>query len=134
MFQSRARTMPIHYQLATMKKGNSTIAGCFHKFTSLANTLATLNLLLNDYDLISFLLTGFGSENNSFGTLVTTRVDHISLEDLYGHLLAHEIRLEQTSSALDLSNACADLAQRILCTWSITFRCQWSIIQWKFPQ
>ena len=37
--QSRARTMQIHYQLATLKKGNSSIANYFHQFTTLVNTL-----------------------------------------------------------------------------------------------
>jgi hypothetical protein len=41
--QSRARTMQINYQLTTLKRGNSFIADYFHKFTSLANTLAAID-------------------------------------------------------------------------------------------
>ena len=40
--QSEARTMQIHYQLATLKKGNSSIADYFHQFTTLVDTLAAI--------------------------------------------------------------------------------------------
>ena len=40
--QFRARTMQIHYQLTTLKKGNSSIAEYFHQFTTLVDTLAAI--------------------------------------------------------------------------------------------
>ena len=93
--QSCAQTMQIHYQLATLKKSNSSIANCFHQFTNLADTLAAIDQPLNDFELVSFLLARLGSNYNSFVTSVTTCVDPLFLEDLYGHLLAHEMHLEQ---------------------------------------
>ena len=86
--------MQIHYQLTTLKKGNSSIAEYFHQFTTLVDTLAAIVQPLNDFEIVSFLLAGLGSDYDSFVTLVTTRVDPLSIEDLYGHLLAHEFRLE----------------------------------------
>ena len=88
--QSRARTMQIHYQLATLKKGNSSIVDYFHQFTTLVDTLAATAQPLNDFELVSFLLAGLGLDYDSFVTPVTTRVDPLSIEELYGHLLAHE--------------------------------------------
>jgi hypothetical protein len=63
------------------------ITDYFQKFTSLVDTLAAVEQPLNDFDLISFLLAGLGSEYDAFVTSVTTRIDPISLEELYGHLL-----------------------------------------------
>uniref|UniRef100_A0A2N9H9G4 Reverse transcriptase Ty1/copia-type domain-containing protein n=1 Tax=Fagus sylvatica TaxID=28930 RepID=A0A2N9H9G4_FAGSY len=37
--QSRARQMQLHHQISTLKKGDSSIADYFHKFTTLADTL-----------------------------------------------------------------------------------------------
>ena len=87
--------MQIHYQLATLKKGNSSIVDYFHQFTTLVNTLAAIDQPFNNFELISFLLAGLGLNYDSFVTIVTTRVDPLSVEELYGHLLAHEICLEQ---------------------------------------
>jgi hypothetical protein len=41
--QSQARTMQVHYQLATLKKGNTSIADYFQKLTTLMDTLAAVN-------------------------------------------------------------------------------------------
>ena len=101
--QSRATTMQIHYQLATLKKGNSSIGDYFHQFTTLVDTLAAIDQPLNDFELISFLLAGLGLNYDSFVTIVTTRVDPLSVEELYGHLLAHEICLEQQQPAVNLT-------------------------------
>ena len=55
------------------------------------DTLATTAQPLNDFEIVSFLLASLGSDYDSFVTLVTTRVDPLSIEELYGHLLAHEL-------------------------------------------
>uniref|UniRef100_A0A2N9FDU4 Reverse transcriptase Ty1/copia-type domain-containing protein n=1 Tax=Fagus sylvatica TaxID=28930 RepID=A0A2N9FDU4_FAGSY len=102
----------IHYQLATLRKGDSPIADYFHRFTNLADTLAAIDHPLNDIEMISFLLAGLGSDYDSFVTSVNTRVEPLSLEDLYGHLLAHELRLIQNQPSVDLSVAAANYAQK----------------------
>ena len=92
--QSRARIMQIHYQLATAKKGGSSISDYFQKFKGLADTLAAAGQPLNDFEIVSYLLAGLGPEYDPFVTSVTTRVDPLSIDEPYGHLLAHENRLE----------------------------------------
>ena len=106
--QSRARTMQVHYQLATLQKGDSTVAEYYHRFTLLADTLAAVNHPLDSFELVSFFLAGLGSEYDSLVTSVQTRVDPLSIEDLYGHLLTHEIRLAHHQPAVDLSLANAN--------------------------
>ena len=53
--------MQIHYQLATLKKENSSITDYSHQFTSFANTLATIDQPLNDFGVFGFLLAGLKS-------------------------------------------------------------------------
>jgi hypothetical protein len=45
-------------------------------------------------------------------TSITTRVDPISLEDLYGHLLTHERRIEHNTTVPDLLASSINIAQR----------------------
>ena len=40
---SRARTMNIHYQLSTLKEGDSSIVDYFHKFIGLVDTLVAID-------------------------------------------------------------------------------------------
>jgi hypothetical protein len=100
---SQARLMQVHLQLATLKKGDSSISDYFQKFTSLVDTLAAVDQPLNDFELTAFLLAGLGSDYDSFVTSVTTRVTPMTLDDLYGHLLAHEHRLFRNTATLDVA-------------------------------
>jgi hypothetical protein len=100
---SQARTMTIHYQLSTLKKGDSSIVDYFHKFTGLMDTLAAIDQPLKQEEQISFLLAGLGSEYESFVTTVQMRTDLISIESLYDHLLSQELRLAQAQPKVDLN-------------------------------
>jgi len=66
---------------------------------------------LNDFEIVSFLLAGLGSDYDSFVTLVTTRVDPLFIEELYGHLLAHELQLEHQQPIVDPSLGGANFAR-----------------------
>lgn len=107
---SQAQSMNLHYQLTTLKKGNSSITDYFQKFTSLVDTLSAANQPLNNFKLVSFLLAYLGPEYDSFVMSITTRVDLVSLEDLYGNMLAHELWLEQHQLSVDSNLADANMA------------------------
>jgi hypothetical protein len=110
--QSQARVMHSRYQLATLKKGSSSISGFFQKAQSLAHTLAAIDEPLKDSELISYILAGLGSDYDPLITSITTRIDPVSLEDLYGHLLTHEQRLDHANTAGDLAVPSVHVAQR----------------------
>lgn len=110
--QSQARITCTHYQLATMKKGSSTISEYFEKMKILSDTLAATGQPLNPYETVSYLLAGLGTEYDPFVTFVTTSVDPLPLDELYGHLLAHEQRLEQHQIPTDLAMSSANMASR----------------------
>jgi hypothetical protein len=86
--------MQIHYQLATTKKGNSSITEYFQIFKTRSDTLAAVGHPLSDFEKQSFLLVGLGFDYDPFVTSVHTRVDPLSIDELFGHLLAHEMRIE----------------------------------------
>jgi hypothetical protein len=64
--------------------------------------LAAIDKPLDDTEMASFILCGFGSDYDSFVTSVNTWVDPLSIEELYGHLLSHEQRLDHNLIAIDL--------------------------------
>ena len=102
--------MQLHYKLATLKKGALSIADYFHTFTGLVDTLAAIGQPVNDSDALSFLLAGLGLEYDSLITSVHQRLQPPSIDELYGHLLNHELRLEHHTPTVDLSAASANVA------------------------
>jgi hypothetical protein len=85
----------VRLKLSTLKKGNLSIADYYTYFQTLSDSLATVNQPLTDVEQQAFLLGGLGFEYDPFITSVTTRVEPLSIEEIYGHLLTHELRLEQ---------------------------------------
>jgi len=104
--------MQVHFQLATLKKGNSSVTDYFYKLKTLSDTLAACGQPLNDFEAVSFLMAGLGSEFDPLVTSVTTHIDPISRDDIYGLLLAHEMRLEQQMATTDLSNVASHVTAR----------------------
>ena len=100
--QSCARSMSIHYQLATLRKGDSSISDYFHRFTHLINTLAAINQPLPLHESLSFLLVSLGFDYDSLVTFIQTQINPITLKDIYGHLLSHELRLSHNQPSVDL--------------------------------
>jgi hypothetical protein len=58
------------------------------------------------------MLTILGSDYDPLITSITTRIDPVSLEELYGHLLTHEQRLDHANSAADLAVSNVNIAQK----------------------
>ncbi len=62
--------MLIHYQLATTKKGSSSITEYFQSIKSMSDNLAVAEQHLNDFESVSYLLAGLGLEYDPFVTSV----------------------------------------------------------------
>jgi hypothetical protein len=92
--QARSRVLQIHYQLATSKKGSASITEYFQSFKALCDNLAAAGQHLNDFERTPYFLAGLRSDYDLFITSITTRLDPLSLDEIYGHLLAHEMRIE----------------------------------------
>jgi len=92
--QARSRVMQIHYQLATSKKGSASITEYFQTFKALCDNLAAAGQHLNDFERTSYFLAGLGTDYDPFVTSITTQLGPLTLDEIYGHLLAHEMRIE----------------------------------------
>ncbi|KAJ0959795.1 hypothetical protein J5N97_000505 [Dioscorea zingiberensis] len=102
---SRARTMQIRLQLSTLQKKDLRVTDYFRKVKNLADTLCAIGTPLRDDEVISYILAGLGPEFDSLVTSVTTRVDPMSLSDLYAHMLSFELRLEHNNSVYQVPSA-----------------------------
>jgi hypothetical protein len=91
--ESQARTLNLRLQLTTAKKGNLSIFDYFCKIKQIIANLAVASHSISDSEFTASLLGGLGPEYDPFVTSVTTRVEPLSMNNLFGHLLAHEARI-----------------------------------------
>lgn len=78
--------------LATASKGTSSIAEFFTKMKRLADDMAALGRKLEDEELVSYILIGLDLEFDPVMCAVATRVEPISVAELYAQLLSFEQR------------------------------------------
>lgn len=101
--------MQIRVQLANIKKNDSSMSEYFNKVKKLANTLASIGHHLQDEEVTTYMLAGLGPDYDSLVTSITTRVEPVSLTDLYAHMLGFEMRKEQQSNTLQISDPSGNL-------------------------
>uniref|UniRef100_A0A2N9EFQ8 Retrotransposon Copia-like N-terminal domain-containing protein n=1 Tax=Fagus sylvatica TaxID=28930 RepID=A0A2N9EFQ8_FAGSY len=92
--------------------GDSSIADYYHCFTHLIDTLVAIDQPLPHHKSLSFLLAGLGADYDSLVTSVQTQLTPIALEDLYSHLLSHELRLSHNEPSVDLSTASVNFVNK----------------------
>ncbi|KAA8536399.1 hypothetical protein F0562_028877 [Nyssa sinensis] len=109
---SRARLSTTRRQLSTVTKGGMSISDYFQTVKSLADTLAAIGHPLPDTEIVSYLLGGLDSSYDPIVTSIQTREDPIELEDIFGHLLTFELRLQQHTQVLEATIGSANVATR----------------------
>jgi hypothetical protein len=77
-----------------------------------ADTLAAIDKPLSNCEVVSYILARLGSEYDSFVTTVTTKIDPIMLDELYGHLMTFESRLEQNNAAVNIAFPSANIVTK----------------------
>uniref|UniRef100_A0A2N9G6K0 Uncharacterized protein n=1 Tax=Fagus sylvatica TaxID=28930 RepID=A0A2N9G6K0_FAGSY len=92
--------------------GDSSVVDYYHRFTNLIDTLAAIGQPIPHHEQLSFLLAGLGPKFDSLFTSVKTQLQPVPLEDIYGHLLSHELRLSHNQPFVDLSNASANFVNK----------------------
>jgi hypothetical protein len=63
---------------------------------------------------LRLFLDSLGTEFDPFVTSITTWVDPLSFDELYGYLLAHEMRIEQQLQVLDLAQSSTNYTTRAI--------------------
>lgn len=81
--QSRARVITMRMALATVSKGASSIADYFAKMKGLANDMALAGRKLEDEEMVSYILAGLDMEYNAIISALATRLEPITLDELY---------------------------------------------------
>jgi hypothetical protein len=89
MSRTRARTVNSKISLTTTKKGDLSIATYINKMYTLGDELATSGKLIDDDDLISYILTGLDFEYNSVITMLIAK-ENLTLSEVHSQLLSFE--------------------------------------------
>lgn len=96
MFSSmtRARAVNTRIALATMKKGNLSMAEYVGKMRSLADEITSTGKTIDDDELVSYILAGLDYDYNPIVTSLTARIEPLSVGEAYSQLLAFEQRMD----------------------------------------
>jgi hypothetical protein len=92
--QSRACVINVRMALSTTKKGYMTTSRYVAKMKALTDEMASVGKRLDDEDLVSYILAGLDMDFDSVISAISTRVEPVSVVELYGQLLSHEQGLE----------------------------------------
>jgi hypothetical protein len=93
-FQSRARVINVCMALSMTKKGDMNVSKYVAKMKALIDEMVSVRKRLNDEDLVSYILADLDPDFDSVISVVSARVDPISVDELYRQLLSHEQRWE----------------------------------------
>lgn len=89
-----ARTINVRLALTTTKKETMTVSQYYAKMKALGDEIAAAGKTLNDEEMMGYILNGLDPDFNSLVSALITRVEPISLFELYSQLLSFETRLE----------------------------------------
>jgi hypothetical protein len=106
--QSRARAINTRMALATAQKGTTSMTEYFGRMKTLADEMAFAEKKLDDEELVSYILAGLDIEYNTMVSVVATRVEPISLGELFTQLVGFEQRIDPLQGAG--SNSSTNLA------------------------
>ena len=90
---SKARIANLRVLLSTTKKGNMSTSTYFTKMCSFRDELAAVGKIVDEDEMVHFVLNGLDYEYNSFVTSMMGRVGSLSLSDLYSQLLTFDQRM-----------------------------------------
>ena len=103
MFASHSFAQAIQTRqfLASTKKGNLSISDYFQKMKSFSNNLAAIGQPLQNHEFTAYLLGGLDTSYDAIVTSISTQIEKMTSEDMFNHLLAFELRLEQQQVSFD---------------------------------
>ena len=90
--RSKARIVQLRVQLATVQKGDLSMAEYFHRMKNLADTMASIGHPLGVPEFVSYVLAGLGNSYDALVTSLTSRSDDLNIGELYAHLVSYEAR------------------------------------------
>ncbi|WVZ57882.1 hypothetical protein U9M48_008217 [Paspalum notatum var. saurae] len=97
--KSRAKVTNLRFALTNTKKGTMTMAQYFSKMKGFADELASTGKVLEDEEIVSYILNGLDSEYTPLVSSVMSRTDPISVNELYAQALSFESRQDMLYGA-----------------------------------
>jgi hypothetical protein len=79
----RAGKVNTQLQLVATQKGNLSITEYVHKMWSLADEMAVAGRVIEEEELVEYILTGLGQEYDPIVSAVIAQTSHVSISDLY---------------------------------------------------
>ena len=86
--------MNVYIALATVQKGNQTMADYLTKMKALVDDMAASGKTLDHDELVSYIFTSLDSEYNPIVSSILTRSGPISIGDLYSQLMSFDQHLD----------------------------------------
>lgn len=96
--QNRARVVNTRLALATAQKGSQSITEYVGKMRTLGDEMAATGKLIDNDELLMYILTGLDMEFNPVVTSLLSRKESVTVSEAYSQLLAFETRMEIMSS------------------------------------
>ncbi|KAJ0105010.1 hypothetical protein Patl1_18416 [Pistacia atlantica] len=110
---SSARAIQARQFLALTKKGNLSISDYYQMMKS--------GQPLQAHEFTTYLRGGLDSSYDAIVTSISTQIDKMSSEEMFNHLVAFELRIEQHQSALEAMVSSANVATRTFARWQVQF-------------
>ena len=110
--EAKARVMQTKLLLTPMKKGSLSVADYFMQAQRWSNLLAAVENPIKDANMVCYIIRGLSADFDPLIASLTTRLEPISLDDLYAHLLIFEQWLEGNNFVPNLTNSLVHVAQR----------------------
>ena len=84
--QSRSKVTNMRFALTNTKKGTMTMAQYFSKMKRYSDELAETGKILDDEEIVSYILNGLDSDYTLLVLSIMSRVELVSVNELYTHL------------------------------------------------
>ena len=90
---TRARTVNVRIALANLQKGNSSITDYVGKIRALCDELMASGKKVDEEDVVSHILAGLDEEFDPVVSAMCSRVEPVTVPELYSQLLSFETRM-----------------------------------------
>ncbi|KAA8519612.1 hypothetical protein F0562_013943 [Nyssa sinensis] len=91
---TRSNILQLKSALHNISKGKDSIDLYIQKIKQARDSLASVSVLIEDEDILIYVLNGLPQEYNAFKTSIRTRSEHITLEKVYAMLKIEEQTIE----------------------------------------
>ena len=88
--QSRARSVNVRLALATTKKESMSIIEYYSKMKALGDEMAAAGKPLDNEEMVAYIINGLDAEFNPITSALITRVEPITMSELFSQLLSFE--------------------------------------------